>query len=723
MKSSKLIAAAAAILLSGTAQAATTISTVFTMNNAAIALSGTNVTITGPCSLTNGIGNGTFSASLSITAITSATISVPFTITLSSGDKITGTASVPSALLFGSPGTASATITGGTGAYANATGSFPSLTGSGSFTGTSGSLSLTGTGTITTGGPPAAPVPTITGVVDAGSYTPSVAQGSVFVVKGTALSPTSAGYNPFGFPLPTNSGSSLGSVSINFTPLTGGTATPAYLIYLYNVGGVNQLAAILPSTFATGTYNVTVNASGSTSAPFVMQVVQRKPALITADSTGSGLAVIQNYVSASQLDVNRFTKGSVGGFTISPAYPGQTEIAYLVGTGADPGPDNQASPGYNFLTNGVTAQILVGGMQITPTYLGRVGGGQGYEQVNFVLPANVQTGCTVPFQLIENGIASLPTFIAIAPNASAAACVQPGFTTAQLQAFDNGAATNIGAFTITQLTETVPSFGTIKLDAAQGGFTKYPGAELSALAAAQAYTTLPTGCVVTPINGTQAQVAAGTGIGLDAGTLTLTGPTGSNLTNTPFTELNNVYSLQIGSEGLPAGIGTGGNGKIVPGTYSMHGAGGTGVGPFDAKVNIGSPLIVTGGLPTAVTRSAGLTLNWTGGGQNDPVEIFGSAYTLSGTGTNAVETGAGFVCFTTAGRLTYTVDSSILNQLPAVSQAQISNGSANGFLAIYTFGIPTSGNGLFSAPLVAGGSIDNSTFLGLVGSGSLAAYQ
>ena len=36
----------------------------------------------------------------------------------------------------------------------------------------------------------------------------------------------------------------------------GGTATNAYLVYLYNQSGVNQLAAILPSTLAAGNYNV-----------------------------------------------------------------------------------------------------------------------------------------------------------------------------------------------------------------------------------------------------------------------------------------------------------------------------------------------------------------------------------------------------------------------------------------------------------------------------------
>ena len=49
--------------------------------------------------------------------------------------------------------------------------------------------------------------------------------------------------------------------------------------------------------------------------------------------TGTGLAVLQTVISASQLDIDRFTTGSIGGFTISPAKPGQVVIAWLTGLG------------------------------------------------------------------------------------------------------------------------------------------------------------------------------------------------------------------------------------------------------------------------------------------------------------------------------------------------------------------------------------------------------
>ena len=137
-------------------------------------------------------------------------------------------------------------------------------------------------------------------------------------------------------------------------------------MYLYNQGGVNQLAAVLPSTVAAGNYNVRVTNNGTASAPFATQVVQRKIGLITADSSGSGLAVIQNWISQSQLDIDRFTTFSSSGFTFSPSKPGQVLIAWATGMGPVTGGDNIASPGFDFTKDRVEVRVIVGGMSITP---------------------------------------------------------------------------------------------------------------------------------------------------------------------------------------------------------------------------------------------------------------------------------------------------------------------------------------------------------------------
>src|ERR1039458_3517285 len=101
-----------ALLACAGAQAATVRST-FTLTGTAT-LSATGFVMTGQATLTN-VGSGTFASTIS--GITSATVTAPFTITLSGG-TLTGTYTEPLSILYGGAGNASATITGGTGSFA-----------------------------------------------------------------------------------------------------------------------------------------------------------------------------------------------------------------------------------------------------------------------------------------------------------------------------------------------------------------------------------------------------------------------------------------------------------------------------------------------------------------------------------------------------------------------------------------------------------------------------
>ena len=694
-----------ALLLVAGAQA-DQISTTMTVTNAPVIL-GTSITVNGTAILTN-IGSGAFSLSASLTNISGANVSAPFTIQLSGGN-LTGTMAVPVTLLAGgsTTGTGSATITGGTGTYAGATGSFPSVSGTVSGSLPNLTISFSGSGTITTSGSNGGgsgggtPTPTITAMQDAGSYTSNIAQGSIFVVKGSNLS--ASGFTQFGFPLPTQSTGS-DKAQITFTPTSGGTGTQAYLIYTYNQSGVNQLAAILPSSLATGSYNVTVSASGATSAPLAVTVVSQKAELFTGDASGSGLALAQNVVSASQFDVNRFTTGTVNGVTISPAKPGQTLVAYATGMGPVTGGDNVASPGVE-LTKSANVQVIVGGTSIPATYVGRVATLAGLDQINFTLPSNVPTGCTTSFQISANGKLSAPTFIAIAPSTSASACVQRGFTTQQLQDFDNGKTITSGGFSLSQFSGTFAGTS-IKSGTISGGFLAITGFQLSSASQTSVSTTTVGSCQVIQTTGSGSG-SGGSATGLDAGTVTLNGPgISANLTVTQDPS-SKIYSLLLGG-----GLGSGGNVSIGAGTYTIGGAGGNDVGPFSASITIGSPLTITGGLPSTVPRSSDLKLNWTGGNPSDLVEIFGSASTGSGSNTTMTS----FICMTTAGPGTFTVPASVLSQLPAVTANATGSG---GTLAVESGPTPST----FSAPLKPSGSITNAAFSSFVGIGGLVTYQ
>jgi uncharacterized protein (TIGR03437 family) len=708
----------------GTMANAQTVNTVLNLVNATVTLSATAVTATGPVTLTN-IGSGTFNGTLPFSGISGANVVGSYTITLPGG-TITGALTLPetlfSNLLSGSvsSGAGSGTITGGTGSYTAATGSFPNLTGSGTANATTGviTVTITGAGSITTGVTSVPPFsnPTVTAVLDGAGNTANIAEGGIFIVKGTNLSASGVA-GPFNLPYPTSSG----GVQIAFTPIPVGPPTTAYLVYLYNQSGTNQLAAILPSTLAAGAYNLTVtNNNNLVSAPFLVTVLQHKPGLFTQDTSGTGLAVVQNFISVTEYDINRFTTGTANATPISPAKPGQTLIAWATGLGPITTGDNTAPPFLNFLPS-LNVQAIVGGVSITPTFAGR-SGYPGEDQINFTLPSNIPTGCTVSFQISVNGVLSNPTFLSIAPGTSASSCTAPGLTTAQLQNLDQGGTLTQAGFNLVQFstTATLPTLGTVteKIDSLGGSFTQFTGFQL---AAATALTSLSGACQIIPQATSQSvPVFLAGGTNLDAGAIALTGPSGSNLTNQALTEdPKDNYSLAIGIEsaGLPPGVTIPGltNASIVPGTYSLKGAGGKDVGPFNASVNLGTALTIAGGLPTSVTRSAGLTLNWTGGNSTDLVEIIGSAGTTGNTTT--------FICSTTAGATTLTVPASILQQLPAETAVAITAGTATGSLAVLSSPSPASGNGLFTAPLTAGGSIANGTFFALIGVAGTPAYQ
>ena len=390
-----------ALLLCAAASAAS-ISTTLTVNaTAALGISG--ATINGTASFTGGIGSGTLSIAVPLSALGTDPAKATFTISGLPGGNLTGNVAVSQSILTGgatSSASVKVDVTSGTSTYVGATGTF-TLTGSitGDIINGFKLNNFSGAGTLTTGGTPPPAVPTISAVQDAASNTPGIAQGSIFIVKGTNLS--ASGYTPFGPPRPTSSS----GVKVTFTPTAGGSGTDAILVYLYNQGGVNQIACILPSTVAAGSYNVTVT-NGTVSSPFAAQVVASKVALFTQDNTGSGLAVVQNYISAAQVDLNRLTTGSVNGITISPAHPGQTLIAWGTGLGGYAAGDNTTSPVFDF-SKTLTIQAVVGGVSIPVLYAGRAGY-PGEDQINFTLPGNIPTGCSVSLQISVNGKLSPP---------------------------------------------------------------------------------------------------------------------------------------------------------------------------------------------------------------------------------------------------------------------------------------------------------------------------
>jgi uncharacterized protein (TIGR03437 family) len=701
----QIFAVLAVALVAGAAATAASVNTTLTVNaSATVNSSYSAMTISGSAAFTGGMtasGNVSCTGTLTADALSKLTQSAPFTITLPSG-TLTGTLTVPTMMLLGvtTSGNVTVAVTGGTGSYSGSTGSF---TLSGNVTSSSGGVylnSFSGAGTLTTGG--ASGGPSITAVLNGASNAAGLAPGAFFIVKGTGLSPTSVPFVSYDVPRPTTSN----GVKITITGTIGGSGTDAYIYYLYNQGGVNQLAAVLPSTILPGSYNVTVT-NGTVSAPFAIQISAAKPGLFTQDSSGTGTASVQNYISPSQVDLNRLTTGSANGATISPAKPGQTLIAWGSGLGAYTQADNAGGVYYDFSTHGTVVHAVVGGVNAPVTYAGRAGYA-GIDQINFVLPANVPTGCAVPFQIDVNGVVSNATTLAIADSSGNATCTLPGYTSDDLKKLDQGGSITTGGFSISQLTMTIESLGTVKSDVIGGSFAQITAYQMSSATQSNASTVKQGSCTVYQTVSTNDSSASATVSALDAGDVSITGPSGSGLSSTRLTKTSNTYSLSTTESGfsIPGQV----NFTLPAGTYTLNGSGGTDVNSFNASLALANALTLITPLPATVTRSTPLALSWTGGGASDVTEIIGATSSTAGVGLAAVTTSKTFICVTNPGAKSFTVPATILGYLDAVPMGVLSVASGS-------TGTP------FTATLKNGTAIDKAYFGSFVGIAGTPAYQ
>jgi hypothetical protein len=203
------------------------------------------------------------------------------------------------------------------------------------------------------------------------------------------------------------------------------------------------------------------------------------------------------------------------------------------------------------------------------------------------------------------------------------------------------------------------------------------------------------------------------GLGLlDAGAISVRG---SGLGIQPLTQgSGNIYDYQW----TPF--------PVSPGqSYAISGAGGGDIGPFTATAVLDSPITITAGLPPLqdppaafpIPRSRDLTITWTGGG-TDLVQVIGAASAPVPPTPSVIDTEV-FVCTTTADKGTITIPQSVLSRLPATPVT-----NANEANHLFVISRSSSGNGVFTAPLAAGGNVDVALFFAaLVAGGGPATYQ
>ena len=473
-----------------------------------------------------------------------------------------------------------------------------------------------------------------------------IAQGSIFVIKGIALGPANISIAPAAFQSTTLSGTSA-TVSI------GGTNVSVPLYYT----SWGQVAGLLPSNTPTGNSGtITVSYGGQTSAPAPIVVVANNPAIFTLDSSGAGPGIVTfpdySLVSAE--------KDASCGPALTPcgaANPGDVLILWATGLGPVSGNElGGAGLGQNMPNIPLT--VWIGGVQAPVSYQGRSGCCVGEDQIAFTVPANVPTGCAVPLVLqVGTGAAteiSNNTVIPVAKGSRNCTPTNPAMASINFeQAVLGGPPVSVGAVGLVHY-QGGPDQAQLVFGEAlsfKPGTQPYFASWVDdpPVGTCLVYSNLGNGNYNAGFIPSLVLATGGSVGGLDAGSsFTVQGPSGS---------LNAATTSQT----VISAAGT----YLVPGSYTVTGTGGANIGPITASINFPTlPTLVTPLNNATVTRSSGMTLNWTGGSGIVQIQV-------GACGDSACDSGAEAYCTAPASAGTFTIPPSVLLALPASTGAGI----------------------------------------------------
>jgi uncharacterized protein (TIGR03437 family) len=518
------------------------------------------------------------------------------------------------------------------------------------------------------------PAASITGVVNSASAVPpnlpnsGIAQGSIFVVYGSGLGPSTL-LEVSSYPLPTTQG--LGGTTVTVTV---GSVTETCIMF-YTVS--TQVAAILPSATPVGNGTLTVTYQGQ-SASIAIQVSAAGFGTYTLNQDGNGPAVVTDiYYHPINM--------------VNPAYPGENLVLWGTGLGAVTG--NETEPPVQ-VDLGTGVQVLIENQPATVLYGGR-SGDAGLDQINFTVPMGISGGCKTSIAVFEKGVVSNMTTMAVAPQGQSTC----GDTYGALTATNLQKAVATGTLNIA--TVALNRVGTGN-DVMSASFLSYPLASLIAsyggsvgasIGSCNSYELLQgSSLVITdPIQPPTLNAGA---------SLTVTGPAGTKT----------VTASSTGE--YPATLGTSSDVYIEPGNYTVsNGSGGTQVSPFTWDLPTLPPPVAFTNLPSTINRAQNLTVTWSNGAAFPFVSIFAySAVPVTSTQNSYAE----FFCTAAGSAGQFTIPSAVLELLPA-----------NGYAA---FGVPGVGMqiaGVAVSRSTASGSpgIDAGIFSALTSSGAIVQVQ
>ncbi|MEP6961882.1 MAG: hypothetical protein ABI995_07385 [Acidobacteriota bacterium] len=487
-----------------------------------------------------------------------------------------------------------------------------------------------------------------------------VAQGAIFIVKGSNLADTEAGLQNT-YPLQTT----LNGVRMRIT--VNGTTTFAIMYYALKI----QLAGILPSNTPQGIGTLVVEVNGRVSASATITVTKSGFGNLTASGDGSGSARVQ--------DANQ---GYQELSSIRATNPGNFLVFYGSGVGATKAGVDESVPQLGANASGdltsISITVTIGGKNAEVFYRGRTAF-PGLDQINVKVPT-LDTGaysCTVVVAITTNNVDANITTIPVAPSGSTCTTqsnngggnsgnVNP--TSAEINTWSTRGNYAFGTLNLDRSTvyaiDTFGTTATTKADTYSGTFATYSGSDVANVLRG----ILPTGypnltptvgsCVVYNIKNIFNPYPNLSLTSLDAGPqINVTGPNGAQVA--PRSSIQNS-GFSYGSTNIPITY-------LAPGSYTLTGPGGANVGSFSGGLSIAQEFVVTNSPSefTTINRGSGFTVRWTGGDNTTVLTISGVSVSLD-VGTGATS-GAAFTCLQNTSAGSFTVPSSILSQLPASS--------------------------------------------------------
>jgi uncharacterized protein (TIGR03437 family) len=526
-----------------------------------------------------------------------------------------------------------------------------------------------------------AQTPLVRAIVNAANSDPTaIARGSFMSIYGQNFGAQTG--PPSSLPLPTT----LGTTQVT---IKSGSSTYKAFLHFVSPGQIN---AILPSAVPAGAASMTVTVGTTTSSAAPFFVVESSLGMFTLNSQPAGMAIAQNFESATSLPLNLYT---------NPARQGQTMILWGTGLGAYTAGSDDGPPQAGNIVNNAT--VLVAGIEITPFYAGRAPGIPGVDQINFTLPDNIPDGCSLYLQVQIPG-SNQSGSATIAKSSDAPVCQHSfGISTDQLSSLQSGGSLK-AALAVVQRGHGILGvsngkvFGTLS-EQVRVVFQKFAAysSPLSNQNLPFSFSQAAGTCAVIKIDGTNLDFidfdVNPQGTNLDAGSgLMLSGPSTSMA-------LNSFGPTKIYDGADIPGVSSA-QSVLVDGDWTISGSGGHDIGPFSAPFTLQNQFKLTS-VPTTIKRGQTLTLGWSGGGSSDSDTVRLIAFRLQASGLTPV-----VICTAPANAGTF--------DIPGNLTGQLAGDFGQGVLLAYNVAQPVH----FSAPLVAGGSLDS----GVISFGILESF-